>query len=120
MTTIGIDTDAIIQGGRTFISRNLVKVAKKETFGLGVCSISFDRLIKARLITKALARDNNYTQEEIQCLESELLGEIQSRENLQAITRVPGSAIAGGDPIDGAINISEPEPVSEPGPKGGG
>lgn len=87
--TIGIDTDAIIKGGKTFMSKNVVKAAKFETFGLGKCNIGYGRLIKANLITKALSRDNNYTQEEIQCLESELLGEIQTQENLQAVARVP-------------------------------
>ena len=95
MTVIGIDTSAIIQGGKTFISRNLVQVARNEVFGLGKCNIGFDRLIKARLIVKALSRDNNYTQEQIQCLESELLGEIQSQENLQPIIQIPAGAGAG-------------------------
>lgn len=71
------------------MSRNIIKPAKKEVFGLGKCDIGYNRLYKAFLITEALDRDNNYTQEQIQCLESELLGEIQSQENLQAIQRVP-------------------------------
>jgi len=88
MAVIGIDTDAIIQGGRTFMARNAPKAARKEVFGLGKCNIGYDKLFKALLITEALDRENSYTQEQIQCLESELLNEIQSQENLQGVTKV--------------------------------
>ncbi len=89
MATIGIDTDAIIQGGRTWMSRSILKPAKKEVFGIGKDNIGYNRIYKAFLITEALSRDNNYTQEQIQCLESELLDEIQTQENLQGVVRVP-------------------------------
>lgn len=90
--SIGINTEAIVQGGRTFMSRNLPRVAKKEVYGLGRCNIGFNRLYKAFLITEALNGDNSYTEEQIQCLESELLNEIQTQDNLQGIHGVPATA----------------------------
>ncbi len=87
-----IDTDLIVQGGRTFMARNAPKVSKHETFGLGRCNVTFDKLYKALIITEVLDRENSYTQEQIQCLESELLNEIQTQENLQGFvdkTRTP-------------------------------
>lgn len=104
--TIGIDTDAIIKGGKTFMSRNLVKAAKFETFGLGRCDTGYDKLFKANLITKALSRDNDYTQEEIQCLESELLGEIQTAENLQAVVPAPLTPPISAIVAVGGVDIS--------------
>ena len=101
MATIGIDTDAIVQGGRTWAARNILKPIKRETFGIGKDNIGYNRIFKAFLITEALDRENSYTQEQIQCLESELLGEIQTQENLQGVTRVPQT-------------IFPPAPTAEP------
>ena len=110
MTTIGIDTDAIIQGGRTWMARNIAGVARHQTFGLGKNNVGYDRLFKSFLITEALSRENSYTQEQIQCLESELLEEIQSQENLQAVVSVPPSTVIGGGVLTvetpGGIDIS--------------
>ena len=96
-----IDTDIIVQGGRTFMARNAPKAAKKETFGLGRCSVTFDKLYKALLITEALAGDNSYKQDEIQCLESELLNEIQTQENLQGFVREPQTTFPPTPPTTG-------------------
>lgn len=109
--SIGINTEAIVQGGRTFMSRNLPRVAKKEVYGLGRCNIGFNRLYKSFLITEVLNGDNSYTQEQIQCLESELLNEIQTQENLQGIHGVPATAF----PPD----VSIPSDLSGP-PEGSG
>ena len=98
MALIGINTAAIVQGGITFMAKNAPNAAKKETFGLGKCNVGYDKLFKAFLITEALGRENSYTQEQIQCLESELLNEIQSQENLQPIIPAPpltAAALAG-------------------------
>ena len=100
MATIGIDTEAIIQGGKTWLSRNILKPIKRETFGIGKDNIGFNRIYKAFLITEALERDNDYTQEQIQCLESELLDEIQTQENLQGITRVPQTIFPPAPPAE--------------------
>jgi len=105
MAFLTIDTDLIILGGRTVMSRMLVKVAKKDTFGLGKCDAEWDDLYKALLITRALELDNDYTEEEIQCLESELLNEIQSPENLQAVQRVPQTIFPPLPPSEGPIKI---------------
>ena len=83
MAIIPISTSDIVQGGRTFMARNAPKAAKKDTFGLGKCNVDYDKLFKSFLITEALDRENSYTPEQIQCLESELLIDIQSQENLQ-------------------------------------
>ena len=104
MVVIGINTAAIIQGGRTFMARNAPNAARKEVFGLGKCNVGYDKLFKAFLITEALDRDNNYTQEQIQCLESELLNEIQSQENLQPLIQI--TTRIGLTGISGATNIS--------------
>lgn len=101
MAIIGIDTDLIILGGKTASARKLPKVAKKEVFGLGRCNTGWDDLYKTLLITRALDHENNYTQEQIQCLESELLNEIQSQENLQAVQVAPGQTIPTPLPIIG-------------------
>ena len=98
MAVIGINTAAIVQGGRTFMAKNAPNAARKETFGLGKCNVGYDKLFKAFLITEALDRENSYTQEQIQCLESELLNEIQSQENLQPIIQLTS---AGGREISG-------------------
>lgn len=71
------------------MARNAPNAARKETFGLGKCNVNYDKLFKSFLITEALDRENNYTPEQIQCLESELLIDIQSQENLQEGAKAP-------------------------------
>ena len=81
------------------MSRNTPKAARHETFGLGKCDIDYDKLFKSFLITEVLDRENSFTQEQIQCLESELLGEIQTQENLQAVAIPPQIPIPTGESL---------------------
>ena len=89
MAFLPIDTDLIVLGGRTAMARKIPALMKKDVFGIGGFNEGWDKLYKALLITEVLDGDNNLNQEQVQCLESELLGEIQSPENLQAVQRVP-------------------------------
>ena len=93
---VAINTELIILGGRTAMARKLPAIARKDVFNLGKCVDTWDDLYKAYLITNALEADNSYTQEEIQCLESELLNEIQKPENLQAASIAVGTSIISG------------------------
>ena len=96
MSFIPIDTDLIVLGGQTATARKVPDLMKKDVFGIGGFNEGWDKLYKSSLITEILRRTNNYTQDQIQCLESELLNEIQSPENIQAVQTVPQSTIAGG------------------------
>lgn len=75
----------IIQGGKAYITNNVIKVTKKEVYGLGRCEATFGHLFKAFLITDALERTNTYTVSQQECLQSELLNQIMTSENLQGV-----------------------------------
>ena len=94
---VAVNRDLIVLGGRTAMARKLPDLSKRDVFGIGGLDEGWDKVYKVFLITEVLFRDdNNYTQEQVQCLESELLNEIQSPENLQAVQTSPQPTIGGG------------------------
>ena len=107
MTFIPLDTSLIILGGRTATARKLPRLMQKDVFGIGGFEEGWDKLYKSHLITEVLEGfEELFSEEEIRCLESELLIEIQSPENLQAVERLPQTIIvADPDPEEVGIKI---------------
>ncbi len=99
MSFIPVDTSLIILGGQTATARKLPSLARKDVFGIGGFNEGWDKLYKSHLITEILENPNSYNEEQIQCLESELLNEIRSPENIQAVQTVPPPIVTGGTGI---------------------
>ena len=89
MPVIPLNNHLIVQGGRTFVGVEIVSRAKKDVFNLGKCDTSWGKLIKNFLITEALDRavkqladpqgnlvpenQGRYTEEQINCLQGEVI-----------------------------------------------
>ena len=95
---INIGLTEIIQGGKAYIANNIIKVVKKDVFGLGKCKATYGDLFKAYLITDALSRTNTYTGPQQECLESELLNQIMTPSNLQGTTEANTSPFSPDPP----------------------
>ena len=63
----------VISIGRTCMAKRVQKIARKEVLGLGKCDEGWGKPFKYFLITEMFSRSNNYTPEQCQCLESEIL-----------------------------------------------